>query len=62
MVNTADGGADYPPEVPLEDEPERFIEGSDISDELETEPLESSSDTDDDDEPTDDDFAQVNDG
>lgn len=62
MVNTADGGADYPPEVPLEDEPERFIKGSAVSDKLENKPLEPSSDTDNDDEPTDDDFARVNDG
>jgi hypothetical protein len=64
MTNTADGDEKYPPGVPLEDEPERFIEGSAVSDELESESAEESAGTDDeeDDDPSDDDFSRVNDG
>ena len=35
MSNTSENGGDYPTGVPEEDEPERFIEGSLQSDELE---------------------------
>lgn len=37
MSNTSENGGDYPAGVPSEDEPERFIEGSLQSNELEAE-------------------------
>jgi hypothetical protein len=66
VSNTSENGGDYPAGVPSEDEPERFIEGSLQSDELEAEgdtsPL--SPDDDDDDSNQDPDAVdiEVNDG
>ncbi|HEY5223091.1 MAG TPA: hypothetical protein VIJ18_08635 [Microbacteriaceae bacterium] len=67
MADTTADGEEYPPGIPLEDEPERFIEGSTVSNELERDAQKRTPDADDDggadrEDPSDDDFARVNDG